>query len=145
MRVAILVPAAAVFLSACVPDDVPITEYRPVIDDKRVNKRRFERDLAECREFAIKLEADYKKRQEEELGKEILVGIVAGALTGFAFGAATGGNQGDFAAAGAAAGAASGIANREYTDDLVKYGPRRVVDRCMANRGYAVLNDPGRG
>ena len=46
---------------------------------------------------------------------------------------------------GAASGMAAGAANNDYTQDLVKFGPRRIVDRCMADRGHTILNDIGRG
>lgn len=46
---------------------------------------------------------------------------------------------------GAASGMATGAATDDYTDDLVKFGRRRIVDRCMTERGHVILNDPGRG
>ena len=45
---------------------------------------------------------------------------------------------------GAVTGMASGAANNDYSHDLVKYGPRRVIDRCMADRGHRILSDLGR-
>lgn len=127
-------------LSACVPAE-PLQEYRPVVDPARTNARKFEADLAACRNIALKLEADYKKRAEEEMAANLMVGLLAGAVLG----AAAGGDM-NYAAAGAAYGAAAGAAAPgDYSRDLVKFGPRRVVDRCMAERGHAILNDVGRG
>lgn len=122
----------------------PLSEYTPVVDPGRVSQAKFQRDLVECRNVALRVEADYKKRQQEELGRNLAVGILAGAVLGAAVGSGTN-DVGSYAAAGATYGAAAGAASGDYSYDLVKFGPRRVVDRCMANRGYAILNDIGRG
>jgi len=53
--------------------------------------------------------------------------------------------QRELTAYGAASGMAAGAATNDYSYDLVTYGPRRVVDRCMAERGHTILNDIGRG
>lgn len=128
----------AVFLvAACVTE--PLADYRPVVDPARSNSAKFEKDLVACRNLALKVEADYKKRQ----GDEMMTNMVVGALLGAAVGAAVGNS--DTAAYGAAAGAAGGAAAGDYDQDLVKFGPRRIVDRCMADRGHSILNDIGRG
>ena len=73
-----------------------------------------------------------------------MAGLVVGALTGAVVG--SGSNyQSELVAYGAASGMAAGAASNEYTQDLVKFGPRRIVDRCMADRGHKILNDIGRG
>ena len=36
---------------------VPLEEYRPVVDPARTDMSRFERDLAECRRIALRVEA----------------------------------------------------------------------------------------
>jgi hypothetical protein len=101
----------------------PLTEYRPVVDPERTNMARFERDLEACRAVAVQVEADYRQRQEEQMGANIMAGLLVGAITGMA----------------------AGAASTDYTHDLVTFGPRRIVDRCMAERGHAILNDIGRG
>lgn len=139
MKVAVFFAVGAFLaLSACEPVK-PLTDYRPVVDPARTNQAKFERDLVECRNLAIKVEADYKARQQKEMGQNMMVGIVAGALLGAAVG------NSDYAAAGALYGGAAGAAAGDYTHDLVTYGPRRIVDRCMAERGHRILNDIGRG
>lgn len=122
----------------------PLTEYRPVVDPERTNMPQFERDLEACRAVAVQVEADYQKRQQEQMGANIMAGLLVGAITGAVVG--SGSNyQGELAAYGAASGMAAGAAANDYTYDLVTYGPRRVVDRCMAERGHTILNDIGRG
>jgi len=118
----------------------PLTEYRPVVDTKRTNMVRFEKDLNECRDVALRVEADYKKRQGEQLAQNLITGILIGVIAGAAIG-----DNSQSIAAGAAIGGVAGAAANDYTYDLVKYGPRRVVDRCMADRGHKVLNDIGKG
>lgn len=133
----------ALSLAACAQVE-PLSEYRPVVDPARTNKVRFDRDLEACRTVALQVEADYKKRQQEQLGANLMTGLLVGAITGAVVG--SGSNyQGEMAAYGAASGMAAGAAANDYTQDLVKFGPRRIVDRCMAERGHKILNDIGRG
>ena len=130
-------------LAGCQTID-PLEKYQPVTDPKFTNSSKFQSDVTECREIAIKLHEEYKKRQANEFMTKLIIGAVAGAATGAIVGSGTG-HQGSWIAAGTAAGAAAGAHNLDYHHDLVKYGPRRVVDRCMTNRGHQVLNDPGKG
>ena len=133
----------ALAVVGCVPVE-PLSEYRPVVDPARTNKVRFERDLEACRVVALQVEADYKKRQQEQMGANIMAGLLVGAIAGAVVG--SGSNyQGEMAAYGAATGMAAGAATNDYTQDLVKFGPRRIVDRCMNDRGHKILNDIGRG
>ncbi|MFC3086766.1 glycine zipper family protein [Tabrizicola soli] len=122
----------------------PLTDYRPVVDPSRTNQARFERDLEACRAIAVQVEADYRQRQEEQMAANIMAGLIVGAITGAVVGSGSG-YQGELAAYGAASGMAAGAAATDYTHDLVTFGPRRIVDRCMTERGHVVLNDPGRG
>ena len=122
----------------------PLAEYRPVVDMERTNIASFEPDLDACRAIAVQLQEDYRRRQEEQMGRNIMVGLLAGAVTGAVVGS-SGNYQGEIAAYGAASGIVAGAAANDYSYDLVKYGPRRVVDRCMTERGHTVLNDIGRG
>lgn len=133
-----LAAAGIALLAACEPQ-VPLADYRPIVDPGRTNSAKFEKDLTACRQIALQVEADYKERQQKELAANIVAGLILGAVVGAAVG-----DSGDWAAYGAASGAAAGAASGDYTHDLVKYGPRRIVDRCMAERGHAVLNDAGR-
>ena len=122
----------------------PLVEYTPIVDPYRTDMNAFNKDLVECRSVALSVEADYQKRQQEQALSNALAGALAGAITGAVVGAGSD-YQGDLAAYGAAAGASAGLASNDYTHDLVKFGPRRVVDRCMAERGHKILNDVGRG
>ena len=121
----------------------PLTEYVPIVDPYRVDEKKFTADLGQCRTLALRVEADYRKRQEEQMLQNMAVGLIAGALTGAVVGAGSD-YQGELAAYGAVAGASAGANTNDYTYDLVKFGPRRVVDRCMTNRGHELLNDIGR-
>jgi len=133
---------ASIGLAACEPVQT-LQEYRPVVDTAKVRPAKYEADLEQCRTLALKVEADYKERQQKEMGQQIVVGLVVGALVGAAVGSHAG-NQGDYIATGAASGAIAGAGSGDYTHELVTYGPRRVVDRCMTGRGYQILTDPGR-
>lgn len=133
---------SVVLAAACEPID-QLADYRPVVDPGRTNAAKFESDLVSCRNIATQVEADYKEQQK----KEVIGGLIAGALVGAATGAALGhnsGNQGAYVRTGVAAGAIGGAASGDTNYDLVKFGPRRVVDRCMTERGHVVLNDLGR-
>ena len=121
-----------------------LVDYTPVVDTYNTNMTTFNKDLEQCRNIALRVEADYEKRQQEQALSNALAGALAGALTGAIIGSGSD-YQGELAGYGAVAGAASGAAANDYTRDLVKFGPRRVVDRCMADRGHKVLNDVGRG
>ena len=122
-------------LSGCVE---PLAEYRPVVDPSMSSPAKFEKDLAACRAVATQAETEYKARQEKEMGQNLLAGLLVGAVAG----AAVGGNS-DWAATGAAYGAASGVAATDT--ELAVGGPRRIIDRCMTQRGHAILNDLGAG
>lgn len=123
-------------LAACARPE-PLYAYRPVVDPGRTDMSRFENDLAACRNIALQVEADQRTRANAARGGNML----AGALTGAALGALAGtgsGNQGNLIKAGIAAGTVSGaVAN----SDPASMEPRRVVDRCMRERGYTLLND----
>lgn len=121
-----------------------LTDYRPVVDPAKSDPGKFENDLVACRNIAVQVEAEYKKRQQQEA----VAGLIAGALVGAATGAIAGGgssHKSDYILTGTAIGAAGGAASGDHTFYLVKYGPRRIVDRCMADRGHTILNDIGRG
>ncbi|WP_076646461.1 YMGG-like glycine zipper-containing protein [Pontibaca methylaminivorans] len=134
-KTVIFASALAAALSGC----QKLEDYRPVTDPSAAAAPRYEADLAHCYQIGKAAEADYQKRQQQQMLAGLLVGAVGGALIGRAvdhsytgYGAAYG------AAAGATSGAASG-------GDLAHGGPRRIIDRCMTERGHRVLSDLGRG
>ena len=137
------VMACGIAVSACEPIQ-PLSEYTPVVDPAHVNAKHFDRDLVDCREIATKVETEYLERQKKELTQNLLIGAIGGALIGGAIGSNTD-YQGQLAASGALSGMAAGSKEGNYTADLVHNGPRRVVDRCMTERHYTILNDIGQG
>lgn len=126
--------AALPILAACAAPQT-LDEYRPVVDGAGPA---YEADLSQCRSIATQAEADYQKRQQQEMGANIVAGLLVGALVG----QAVGGN-GDWTAYGAAHGAAAGAVATDT--ELAHGGPRRIIDRCMAGRGHRVISDLGRG
>lgn len=122
-------------LAGCVQ---PLEEYRPVVDPARSNPAKFESDLTACRSVAKQAEADYQKRQQDEMGKNIMAGLIVGAIVGAAVG-----DSSNAAGYGAAYGATAGVAATDT--ELAVGGPRRIIDRCMADRGHKILNDLGKG
>ena len=132
MKLATLL-TAALLLSGCTV--ATLDEYQPVTDRPGP---RYAADLSECRAIAKQAEADYQRRQNDAMAANIVAGLIIGAVVG----QAVGGNS-DWTAYGAAHGAAAGAASTDT--ELAHGGPRRIVDRCLAGRGYAVLSDAGRG
>lgn len=121
----------ALALTACTAET--LATYEPVVDRPG---SRYAADLAECRALAATAEAEYTKR----MGDEMMANLIIGALAGAAMGASYGDS---YANDGALYGALSGVS---ATDTEQAYGgPRRIVDRCLASRGHAVLSDIGQG
>ena len=94
--------------------------------------------MAACYSIAKKAEAEYQKRQQDELGANLIAGVLAGALVGAAVG-----DNSDWAKTGAVYGAAAGAASTDT--EMAVGGPRRIIDRCMTDRGHRILSDFGRG
>ena len=95
----------------------PLNEYRPVMDQERTDMSRFERDLESCRAVAVQVEADYRQRQQEQMGANIMAGLLVGAITGVVVGGGTN-FQGELAAYGAASGMAVGAAANDVTTQV---------------------------
>tara|TARA_B100000768_G_scaffold76804_1_gene73194 strand:+ start:254 stop:658 length:405 start_codon:yes stop_codon:yes gene_type:complete len=134
MRSSLIITIAAVSLSGCVQT---LEDYRPVVDPGAKSSNQYERDLAACYNVAKQAEAAYQKRQEEEMGANLIAGVLAGALIGAALG------NSDTAGASAIYGGAAGVASTDT--ELATGGPRRIIDRCMGDRGHKILSDLGRG
>jgi outer membrane lipoprotein SlyB len=94
----------------------------PIIDTKGVDLAAYRRDLAECRQYANEV--------------PMAAGAAKGAAAGGAYGAAVGSINGR-ATEGAGTGAISGAAWSMLEADREK---QTVVKRCVAGRGYRVLN-----
>ena len=108
--------AAAVLVAACAshPD--------PIIDSKGVDMAKYQKDLAECREYAKNI--------------SVAEGSARGGAVGAVAGAAAGAISGD-AARGAGYGGISGATQSGLSN---KREQEAVVKRCVAGRGYRVLN-----
>lgn len=112
------------FLSACANYG---KDYQPVIDDKGVDMSRYQQDLQECQDLST---------QTQGVGKDAGKKAIGGAAVGALIGLVAGGNSSNIAQAagvggviGGASGAYSGNQERE-----------NVIKRCLAGRGYRVLN-----
>lgn len=115
--------AAAALLAGCATAPGG-ANYRPMVDTgHRIGD--YNADLAECQAYAERVVG---------AGAGAAGGAVAGALAmGILSVVLGGGGHGRWAAVGALSGAASGAASGETNQ-------RDVIRRCMANRGYSVLN-----
>lgn len=94
----------------------------PIIDTKGVDLAAYRRDLAECKVYAGEV--------------PMTAGAARGAVAGGAYGAAVGSINGR-AVEGAGTGAITGAAVSLLDADREK---QQVVKRCIAGRGYRVLN-----
>lgn len=106
--------------------------YEPIVDRGRAdfNEAAYQHDLAQCRGYAQQIEA----------GEQAVAGGVLGAAAGAAFGAiggAFGGGAGSGAGLGASVGGLAGAlgGGLDASERQVQ-----VVQRCLAGRGYAVLD-----
>ena len=118
-------------VSACT--EAPLESYEPVVDRFLVDRVQYNCDITECRSVANGAMAQAKQRRDAQMAPNILTGLLIGATIGNASGIGSDTRK-DSTKQGALAGAA------ESGED-VKLGPRRIMDRCMANRGYDLLND----
>ena len=101
------------------------SQYVPLIDIKPEQGANYSADLTDCQAYAERVVG---------AGAGAAGGAVAGALAmGILSAVLGGGGHGRWAAVGALSGAASGAAAGETNQ-------RDVIRRCMANRGYSVLN-----
>lgn len=99
--------------------------YRPIIDTRSVDFNRYESDLRECKSYAT---------QTAGAGETAAAGALAGAVLGGVLAAAAGKNysRSSTARVGAVTGAV-GAGARGETDQ------RNIIRRCLAGRGYNVL------
>ena len=102
----------------------------------------YEGDRTQCVNVAMQAQAEYSHREKEQRQSNMTVGFIIGAIAGAAVGSATG-EAGDGAIVGATLGTLEGgLAETDY-DPMTS--PRKIVDRCMQNRRYEILNDEGKG
>lgn len=120
MKTIASVITAAAILAGCATTGA---NWSPVVDRPGVN---YSTDLAECQQHATRV----MSAADGAVG-----GAVAGALFGALLSAAVGGGRytKNFMAAGALSGATSAASAAEG-------GQRGIIRRCLAGRGYSVLN-----
>ena len=120
----LLVLAIAISMVGCANTGA---NYRPLIDTRggAVDLNRYEMDLRECQQYATQVAGAADKA---------VAGAAIGAIFGAVLAAAAGSNydRGATARVGAVTGMASGAVQGE-TDQ------RTVIQRCLAGRGYSVL------
>lgn len=102
----------------------------PIVDMKGVDQERYERDLAECRQYADQVDV------ARSAGGGALLGAAGGAAVGAVVGAITG-SPGTGAAVGGGAGGTSGLFAGGASGANKK---ERVVRNCLRGRGYSVLD-----
>lgn len=115
--------AAAVILAGCA---APMHQYQPLVDADTTSTQ-YLRDLEECRAYAL---------TKPSAESSATAGAILGALAGVAILAIGGGRHGwgnEVAGAGALLGAAEGYSKGAE-------GQQGVVKRCLAGRGYRVLD-----
>lgn len=62
----------ALILSGCTSTDT-LALYQPVTDPKFTNPPEFQSDVTECREIALRLQKEYKKRRTEQVMSAIFL------------------------------------------------------------------------
>lgn len=114
-----LIIASVFAVAACTTTD------EIIIDEKNVDMNVYRQDLAECRAYASQVKTG------EKTAKGAVSGAVVGGLTGAIFGGSSGAATG--AGVGAVGGGVKGADEGEQTEV-------QVVKRCLAGRGYHLLN-----
>ena len=128
-------------LAACGGHD-RLADYRPVVDSYRTDMAAYDDDLRQCVTIAQQAEAEYARKSREARDAGAVAGLLVGAVIGAVIGS-TDGNAGDGAVIGGTLGLLDGaLAASRYDPHK---SPRMIVDRCMKNRGYTILSDPGVG
>ena len=117
-------------------------DYLPVVDSYNTDMAVYEADRGQCVAVAMQAHAEYERQQRAKRESNLTVGLIVGAIAGAAVGSVTG-DAGDGAVVGATLGGLEGgLAETDY-DPVTS--PRKIVDRCMKNRGYDILSDMGKG
>ncbi|MAI41601.1 MAG: hypothetical protein ACJ0Q6_02590 [Candidatus Azotimanducaceae bacterium] len=105
-----------VFVAGCADD--------PIVDNRGRSDARYQKDLAECRSLANKVNTGGKAAEQAAVG--LAVGGVFGAVIGNSDSAQKA------AGAGAVSGGMSGAAKAEERK-------KTILHRCLRGRGYKVL------
>ena len=106
-----------------------LDDYRPVVDSYNTDMAAYEADCGQCVAVAMQAQAEYERQQRLKRESNMTIGLIVGAIAGAAVGGTLGALEG-------------GLAETDY-DPVTS--PRKIVDRCMKNRGYEILSDLGKG
>ena len=123
MKKTLTITLAAAILAGCA---APMHQYQPLIDGG-TDTEQYQRDLQDCRAYAM---------TKPSAGDSAAVGAIFGALAGVAILAVGGGRHGfgnEAAGIGALLGGVEGYSKGAQ-------GQQGVVKRCLAGRGYKVLD-----
>ena len=142
MRKISLIFCTVTLFSGCVSNN--IADYEPIVDPSNTDMTKFSKDLVQCRSIGADAKIKYEKKASKQAMDNMLTGLVVGAITGAVVGAGSD-YQSELTTYGAASGMAAGAAASSDAAIIARYGPNRIVDRCMINRGYKILNDLGTG
>lgn len=115
-----LILAAALLTGCATTGD----RFQPVIDMKGVDSGKLAADIGECQAYAGEVAG---------AGTGAAAGAIAGAVFGALIGAATKTSRNEAALVGALLAAPSGAAKAQGNQ-------REIISRCLAGRGYRVLN-----
>ena len=124
MRATPALLALCLALSACATTGGTGSAWVPLIDTKDTDPAKLQTDIAECQAFADKTMS---------AAQGAAAGALAGAVLGALLGAATKTSRNEGAAVGALMGGSSAAVAAEG-------GQRGITSRCLAGRGYKVLN-----
>ena len=120
-----LVTALAIFLTGCANGYRYGAPEEVIIDTLGVDPYQYEVDLADCKDYAAKI--DVSNRTVEGAAEGAVVGAVLGAVIGTS----------NTTKRGAGAGAVLGGVK---SNERARHEQQRVVKRCLQGRGYKVLN-----
>ena len=120
-----LTAALAVFLAGCANGYRYGAPEEVIIDTLGVDPYQYEVDLADCKDYAAKI--DVSNRTVEGAAEGAVVGAVLGAVVG----------NSDTTKRGAGAGAVLGGVK---SNERARHEQQRIVKRCLKGRGYKVLN-----
>ena len=119
-----------------------LSEYRPVVNSYNTDMAAYEIDRAQCVNVGLQAQTEYERQQQAQHESNMTIRLIVGAIAGAAVGSVSG-DAGDGAVVGGTMGALEGgLADTDY-DPVTS--PRKIVDRCMKNRGYEMLSDLGKG
>jgi len=113
-----------------------------VVDSLTTDRPAYEADRGQCVSVALQAQAEYERQQKAQRESNMAIGLIVGAIAGAAIGPASG-DAGDGASVGGTMGALEGGLTETDYDPITS--PRKIVDRCMKNRGYDILSDLGKG